>query len=115
MPGQDTTLLSAIYTFAWANHIGVGGPDLLPWQPNQATNSYPLIRKSYGKVVTGVAVQDGTGQYINPKTNKVVTAAEIYRFSQNDLQLTYIFWGTEEPFFSKETLPFLKAIQARAQ
>lgn len=115
MPGEDTTLLRDIYTFAWANHIGVGGPDLLPWQRSQSRNSYPLIRKSYGKVVTGVAVQDGTGQYINPKTNKTVTAEEIYRFAQDELRLTYIFWGTEEPFFSRETLPFLKALQAHAR
>jgi len=111
MPGQDTTLLKAIYSFAWANNIGVGGPDLLPYKREQMNNSYGLIRDSYNKVTSGVAVQDGTIEYINPKTNKPITAEEIYQFAENYLHLSYIFWGTEEPFFKIETLPFLKSIK----
>jgi hypothetical protein len=111
MPQEDTTYLRSVYHFAWKNNIGVGGPDLLPNEPNQMTNSYPLIRDSYKKVVSGVAVQDGTGQYINPKTKAQVTAKEIYQFGRDYLHLNYIFWGTEEPFYHTQTLPLLRSIK----
>lgn len=110
-PSEDTTLLRAVYEFAWAHNIAAGGPDLLPWQKGQMDNSYTFIRESYKKIATGVAVQDGTHAYINPQTNKAVTAAEIYQFARDYLHLTYIFWGTEEPFFSKQTRPFLSTLQ----
>lgn len=111
MPSEDTTLLKAVYEFAWKNHIGVGGPDLLPYQWGQMMNSYRFIRDSYGKVPTGLAVQDGTGNFINPKTGKPIKAEEIYRFAEEYLHLSYIFWGTEDPFFQKETLPCLQSLK----
>lgn len=113
MPGEDSTLLESIYQFAWKNNIGVGGPDLLPYHKGQMRNSYKFIRNSYHKVPTGVAVQDATKDYINPATNKKITAAEIFRFAKDDLHLTYIFWGTEEPFFHAETLPYLQSIRLK--
>lgn len=75
------------------------------------SNSYRFIKNSYQKVPTGVAVQDGAGGYINPETNKPVTAQEIYRFAESYLHLTYIFWGTEQPFFNNETIPFLQTLK----
>jgi hypothetical protein len=113
-PGQDSTLLKSIYTFAWENNIGVGGPDLLPYNRWQMTNSYGFIRDSYMKVPTGVAVQDGTYEYISPATNKAITAEEIYQFGKDYLHLSYIFWGTEDPFFYGQVIPFLKSLKAKA-
>ena len=114
MPGgwvpSDSSYMKAVYDFAWKNNIGVGGPDLLPYKRGQMNNSYGFIRDSYNKVPSGVAVQDGTGDYINPRTNEKIKAEEIYRFAKDYLHLTYIFWGTEEPFFHKETIPFLQTL-----
>ena len=115
LPYQDSSYLKAIYNFAWKNNVGVGGPDLLPYRPDQMTNSYPFIRDSYKKVVTGVAVQDGTYEYINPRTKEKITAKEIYEFAENDLHLSYIFWGTEDPFFHSETLPLLQSLKAKGK
>ncbi|MEO7768311.1 MAG: hypothetical protein ABIS01_12825 [Ferruginibacter sp.] len=111
LPFQDSTYLKELYNFAWKNNIGVGGPDLLPYQTEQMNNSYPFIRNSYKKVVTGVAVQDGTYEYINPHTKEKITAKEIYQFAEDELHLTFIFWGTEQPFFQKEIVPFLYSLQ----
>lgn len=107
IPYQDSAHLKAIYNFAWQNNIGVGGPDLLPYKKEQMNNSYPFIKASYKKVVSGVAVQDGTFEYINPQTKKPITAKGIYQFAENYLHLTYIFWGSENPFFTSEVVPFL--------
>jgi hypothetical protein len=113
LPYEDSTLLKAIYEAAWKNKIAVGGPDLFPYKNEQMRNSYQYIKQSYHKVPTALAVQDGNYDYTNPKTNQLVKAADIYYFAQNYLQLTYIFWGTEQPYFNQETLPFLQSIKHR--
>jgi len=110
LPFMDSSYLKAVYNFAWKGNIGVGGPDLLPYKRGQMNNSYGFIRDSYNKVPSGVAVQDGTGDYINPRTNKKINAEEIYRFANEYLHLSYIFWGTEEPFFHNEVIPFLQKL-----
>jgi len=111
VPGLATASLKEVYEFAWANNIGVGGPDLFPYKKEQ--KSYPLIKDSYKRVPTSLAVQDGNYNYINPNTNKRITAEEIYRFAENELHLTYIFWGTENPYFRKETVPLLKMLKKK--
>ena len=115
MPGEDSTLLKSIYQFAWENHIGVGGPDLLPYKKYQMTNSYKYIMNSSPRVLTGVAVQDGTQEYINPATNKIVTPAEIYSFGKDYLHLDYIFWGSEDPYLHDQIIPFLSSQISQAK
>jgi hypothetical protein len=115
MPGEDSTLLKSIYQFAWENHIGVGGPDLLPNKRFQMTNSYKYIANSSPKVLAGVAVQDGTQEYINPATNKIITPAEIYSFGKDYLHLNYIFWGSEEPYLHNQIIPFLTSQISQAR
>lgn len=110
IPYEDPTLLKAIYEAAWKNNIAVGGPDLFPYKKEQMQNSYQYIKQSYNKVPTALAVQDGNYEYTNPKTNQAIKASDIYDFAQNYLRLTYIFWGTEQPYFNQETVPFLKSI-----
>ena len=114
LPYQDSSYLKDIYKFASKSHIGIGGPDLLPYKPDQMANSYGFIRNSSEKVPAGVAVQDGTYQYINPRTNAKITAAEIYTFGKEYLGLKYIFWGSEEPFLHTEIVPFLNSLRSRA-
>ena len=111
LPFEDSSLLKAMYEAAWKNNIAVGGPDLFPYKKEQMQNSYQYIQQSYNKVPAALAVQDGNYDYINPTTNKPVKAFDIYDFAQNYLQLTYVFWGTEEPYFSRETVPFLKSLK----
>jgi hypothetical protein len=111
IPFEDTTLLKSVYEAAWKNNIAVGGPDLFPYKPEQMQNSYQFIKQSYKKVAMGLAVQDGNYQYTNPVTKQPVTAADIYQFSKDYLHLSYIFWGTEQPNFNKQTLPFLQTLK----
>lgn len=111
MPYEDSTLLKSVFEAAWQHGIAVGGPDLFPYQAEQMQNSYQYIRQSYRKVPTALAVQDGNYAYINPQTGKPVTASDIYDFAQHYLKLTYIFWGTEQPYFDEKTLPFLRCLK----
>jgi hypothetical protein len=107
MPGGRPHL-EAVYKAARESNIAVGGPDVLPFRPFQKANSYPLIRESSGKVPTGLAVQDGNYGDVDPKTGKRATIPDLLKFGRDELQLDYIFWCTEEPYFSSEVVPFIK-------
>jgi len=114
--GMDREKLKAATTFlemknfegARKLRVGVGGPDLLPYKRWQMESSYPLIRASSSEVAVGVAVQDGNYAHVNPRTGKQVTINEIIKFGKEYLGVDYIFWCTEEPYYSEQLVPFLK-------
>jgi hypothetical protein len=111
MPGEwgnAKGYMGAVCQAAQEAKVGVGGPDLFPYKPGQMNNSYHFIRDAAGKVPVGIAFQDGDFDYINPKTGKHVTIAEEIEFATEYLHADYIFWCTEEPYFSKELVPFLR-------
>ena len=62
-----------------------------------------------------MAVQDGNLEEVNPATGRRVTVAELYRYAVQELHLNYIFWGTEEPFYTNAVLPFLRTRDARRE
>jgi len=113
MPGEwrpvnDRGYLRAVYQAARELKVGVGGPDLLPYKPGQMGSSYPLIREVSGQIPVGIAVQDGNSAHINPKTGKRVMVAEQIAFATEYLHADYIFWCTEEPYYSNQVVPFLR-------
>ena len=109
----NSTYLRSVYQKAAELNVGVGGPDLLPYKPFQMRNSYALIRQYAGRVPTGIAVQDGNYRYENPKTRKQVTIPELVAFGTEYLKVNYIFWCTEEPFYSRDLIPFLEKLGPR--
>jgi hypothetical protein len=106
-PDEDKGYLRAVYDAAKKSNIGVGGPDLLPFRPGQLGSSYPLIREASDFVPTGVAVQDGNIPDIDRKTGKRMSIRELIDFATGYLKVDYIFWGTEEPYYSGELLPLV--------
>jgi hypothetical protein len=111
MPGDDAPsrpFLHEVYAHAAAIGVGVGGPDILPFRAFQRMNSLPLIAGRPANVLAGMAVQDGNLRDVNPATHRPVTVPELYRYAAEELRLDYIFWGTEEPFYTDEILPFLR-------
>lgn len=110
MPG-GVAGLKELYKYAQEVKVGMGGPDIKVNRKFQMLNSYPLIRQVADIVPTGVAVQDGDYAIIDERTNKRAGVPEIVNFANEYLKLDYIFWCTEEPYYSKELLPFLKGIK----
>jgi hypothetical protein len=111
MPGDSKQALDEIYSYAKKISLGVGGPDIKVYRKAQMENSYLLIQSVAGIIPTGVAVQNGNYEVINPKTGKQVTLIEILDFAQNFLRLDYVFWCTQEPFYTKQVLPLLKSLK----
>jgi hypothetical protein len=114
LPGKDWSHLRSVYQRAKELKVGVGGPDLLPYKPGQMNHCYPLIRESAGSVPTGIAVQEGNYRHKNPKTSQPVTISELVGFAAEHLQVDYIFWCTQEPFYSEKLMPFLQAQPKRS-
>jgi hypothetical protein len=109
LPGEDLGYLRTVYERAKDLKVGVGGPDLLPYKPGQMSHCYPLIRECAGNVPTGIAVQEGNYQHTNPKTTQPVTIPELVEFATEYLKVDYIFWCTQEPFYSGTLIPFIQA------
>jgi len=107
MPGGRPQL-ELVYKAARESKVAVGGPDLLPFRPFQRSNSYPLIRDSAGIVPIGIAVQDGNYSDVNKETGKRADIAELLKFASDYLKVDYIFWCTEEPYYSNELIPFMR-------
>jgi len=85
----------------------------LPFRPGQLNHAYPLIKASAGIVPTGVAVQDGNYGDVNPGTGKRASIDELIKFATDYLQLDYLFWCTEEPYYSDELIPFMQSAKLR--
>jgi len=112
MPGDNFPLgensyLESIYRYARELNVGMGGPDIKVYKWWQMQHSYKFIKESRGKIPLGIAVQWGNYELVNPKTGNQVTIEEIYNFGSNELALDYIFWSTQEPFYSNHLIPFL--------
>ena len=110
MPGGRAAL-EVVYKAARESNVAVGGPDLLPFRPFQRSNSYPLIRESAGKIPAGIAVQDGNYSDVNAQTGKRATIADLLKFATDYLQVDYIFWCTEEPYYTDELIPFMRSMK----
>jgi hypothetical protein len=113
LPWNDKSYLKDIYTFAKENGIGMGGPDIKVYNKGHMNNGYKFLKEYAKDLITGLAVQDGNYAEINPKTGMRVTIDEIYDFGKNYIGLNYIFWCTEESFYTKEVLPFLGSGRSR--
>jgi len=109
--GESKSNLIELYKYAKEIRMGMGGPDIKVYRKYQMENSYPLIRDLHGIAPTGVAVQHGNYEVINPKTGKQVTIREILDFATSYLRLNYIFWFIQEPYYSQQVLPLLKSLK----
>ena len=109
---EGPAYLKSVYRAGAELGVGLGGPDLLPNRPWQMRHSYPLLREVAGRVPTGIAVQDGNYAAVDPKAKRRHTVAELTAWGKEQLGVQYIFWCTEEPFYSGEVIPFLRSEQA---
>ncbi len=113
LPEDDRGFLRGVHTHAATIGVGVGGPDILPNRPYQRRHSLALIEQRPAGVIAAMAVQDGNLADRDQRTGKRITVAELYAFAATRLRLDYIFWGTEEPYFTSDVLPFLRALPRR--
>ncbi|OAQ80771.1 hypothetical protein VFPFJ_09225 [Purpureocillium lilacinum] len=85
----------------YASHgVGVGGPDLIPFQRGQESNSYPFIAAYRDRVpISVVAVQEPDLEKINPHTGRLFTKDEFVDYAKG-LGVRIIFWATAAPWLA---------------
>lgn len=104
---NDHHYISRLFVFARKHHIGLGGPDVVPYKESQMKNSYPFFHKFKGKIEIAMAIQEPDYTYTNPKSGNFYRFDDFYSFSKEYLGAFILFWNTEEPFFSEQLLPKL--------
>ena len=108
LPWKNHGFLESLYQFASEHDVAMGGPDIKIYKKAQMNHSCKFLKQFSDDIKTGIAVQWGNYEEINPKTGKQVTVEEIYNFGMDEIGLDYIFWCTQEPFYSHNLLPFLE-------
>jgi hypothetical protein len=97
--GDDRGYFTKFFEIAAREHIGVGGPDIVPNRPGQMKNSYPFLNRYKEQVpLVAMAVQDATLTYINPATKRRFTHAEFLAFARDYLGVDVIFWDVSSPW-----------------
>jgi len=109
LPGNDHGYLKSVYAFAIANRVGVGGPDLLPFRPGQLNHSYPLIKSAAGRAPTAIAVQWGNYEALDPVSRRPISVPALCAFAHDELSVDYLFWSLQEPYFTRDVIPFVKS------
>jgi hypothetical protein len=99
---NDRQYMSRLFEAASKNHIGLGGPDIVPYKQAQMKNSYPFFHQYKGKLeLVAMAVQEPTLSYTNPKTHKKFSQKEFTDFAENYLGANIIFWSTQSPWLKQ--------------
>jgi hypothetical protein len=108
LPDDDKGYLKSLYAEARQLRLAMGGPDLRPLRRPQQNHTYAMLRAHRGVAPTGIAVQWGNYEDIDPQTGARITVATLVDFASNTLGVNYIFWEPQEPFFGSDVLPFLE-------
>ena len=111
LPESDKGYLKSVYAEARALGLAMGAPDLRPLRRGHQNHSYAMLRAHRGAAPAGIAVQWGNYEDIDPSTGARITIAELVDFATNALGVQYIFWEPQEPFFSRDVVPFLELRQ----
>ncbi len=99
---NDHKYMSRIFDYAAKNNVGLGGPDIIPGRKGQMKNSYPFFNRYKGKLAfVGMAVQEPTLTYKNPKTGKPFTKAEFQAYGEDFLGANVIFWSSASPWLKE--------------
>lgn len=99
---NDHQYMSRLFAVAQKNHIGLGGPDIVPYKDVQMKNAYPFFHQYKGKLpLVAMAIQEATLTYTNPKTKQKFTREEFTAFAQDYLGANIIFWSTQSPWLNK--------------
>jgi hypothetical protein len=118
LPDVDKGLVKSLFDYGEEIGVAVGAPDLMPRKPFQQAHAYKFMRekKKAGKLTIGIAVQDGnysgkTGEVPLPKPGETWPdlVPELAEYAKETLGASYVFWCIQEPYFSKNVLPFFSS------
>jgi hypothetical protein len=96
---NDHNYMGRTFQLALDRHIGLGGPDVLPYKRGPMHNSYAFFHRYKGKLdLVAMAVQEPDLDYRNPKTGKAFSMREQTDFAVDYLGADIIFWAASAPW-----------------
>ena len=107
LPADDKGNLRSIYRVARELKLSMGGPDLLPLRRPQRNHTYAMLRGHRGVAPNGIAVQWGNYEDVDPRTGARISIQALVDYASDSLGVQYVFWEPQEPFFTRDVLPFL--------
>ncbi|MEM7737526.1 MAG: hypothetical protein AAF267_17235 [Deinococcota bacterium] len=109
LPWEDQGYLSSIYAYGEEIGVGLGAPDLMVTRKGQLNHALAMMHETDLNVPLGIAVQDGnyigqtnTTTVVNNRDNLVPL---LHAFAENFLDVDYMFWVNQAPYFSQDVLP----------
>ena len=115
LPQLDKGLMKSLFDYGEEIGVAIGAPDLMPKKPYQQAHAYKFMqeKKKTGKLTIGIAIQDGnysgeTGNAAQPKPGETWPdiVPELANYAKETLGASYLFWSIQEPYFSKNVIPF---------
>ena len=115
LPDVDKGLMKSLFDYGEEIGVAIGAPDLMPKRPYQQAHAYKFMRekKKAGKLTIGIAIQDGnyrgtTGASAEagPGETWPDIVPELANYAKETLGASYVFWSIQEPYFSKNVIPF---------
>ncbi len=86
---------------------GIGGPDILPYDPNLPTGAYLNYKKIGNKCVKGTACQWADYDHLTDQGKKITTD-EILLYGKDEMGLNYIMWEHHDSEIDDQVLPTLR-------
>ncbi|MDG3086559.1 hypothetical protein P7F88_10705 [Vibrio hannami] len=115
LPWEDKGYLKEIYAYGEQIGVGLGAPDLMMRRRGQLNHTLAMMHENEYSVPLGIAIQDGN--YIGKiGTTKIVDQRNnivpmLYSFADKFLNIDYMFWVNQAPYFEQDVLPCFRAEQ----
>lgn len=117
LPWEDLGYLRSIYKYGEKIGVGLGAPDLMVNRKGQLNHALAMMHENKFSVPLGIAIQDGnyvgkTGadedyheSEVSENLNKPSLVPLLHAFAKNFLQIDYMFWVNQEPYFTQQVIP----------
>jgi len=117
LPWEDKGYLRSIYKYGEEIGVGLGAPDLMVNRKGQLNHALALMHENKYSVPLGIAIQDGnyigkTGADKDYNENEDLGNLKepslvplLHAFAKNFLQINYMFWVNQEPYFTRHVIP----------
>ncbi|MDC7231862.1 MAG: hypothetical protein PQJ58_01425 [Spirochaetales bacterium] len=110
LPWEDEGYLRSIYAYGEQIGVGLGAPDLMITRRGQLNHALAMMHEHEYSVPLGIAVQDGNyiGETGNTRvvSDRATIVPMLEGFAKGFLNVDYMFWSFQEPYFSEDVLPF---------
>lgn len=109
LPWEDEGYLKSIYEYGEEIGVGLGSPDLMVQRKGQLNHPLAMMHENDFSVPMGIAIQDGnyigqTGESVLKKDRENIVPM-LHAFAKDFLNVQYMFWVNEHPYFEEDVLP----------